>query len=285
MTILPDFERFIGIDWSGAKAGYGNKIQVAIAKKGESAPELFDLGVSWTRQSVMNWLTDERAAGLVSLIGFDFSFAPPFVDHSSFLPGETEEETAADFWSYVDAECNDEDLGAASFLEARRGRYFYLGAMDGEKAPYMRLRACEKRFNALGGGKPSSIFDAIGAAQVAKASFAGMRVLHRLKHHYSIWPYQEPVNSCIVEIYCRLFLKEATGAGKKIRDYGQLNHALARLNSLPVLAMNDVLSDDQSDALIAAAGLRHFASKMECWRPSGLKDEVRRTEGWTFGVF
>src|SRR3546814_3948991 len=44
----------------------------------------------------------------------------------------------------------------------------------------MHFRQCKLAFNAKGGGKASTVYDAIGAAQVAKASFAGMRLLHHL---------------------------------------------------------------------------------------------------------
>src|SRR3546814_17701025 len=87
-------------------------------------------------------------------------------------------QSARAFWAYVDGACEDEDLGAASFLEHRHRRHFYFGAGDGRKADFMHFRQCELAFNAAGGGKASTVYDAIGAAQVAKASFAGMRLLH-----------------------------------------------------------------------------------------------------------
>ena len=38
------------------------------------------------------------------------------------------------------------------------------------------------------GETAASAYDAIGAAQVAKASFAGMRLLHRIDGKVAIWP-------------------------------------------------------------------------------------------------
>ena len=38
------------------------------------------------------------------------------------------------------------------------------------------------------------------AAQVAKASFSGMRVLHRLRGSYAIWPFDPPGPRTVVEI-------------------------------------------------------------------------------------
>ena len=96
--------------------------------------------------------------------------------------------TAREFWAYVDASCDDEDLGAASFLETAHRRHFYFGIADGVKADFMHFRQCDARLNAQGGRKTASAYDAIGAAQVAKASFSGMRLLHRLDGKVAIWP-------------------------------------------------------------------------------------------------
>src|SRR3546814_363129 len=107
----------------------------------------------------------------------------------AYLPGDVTAADAKSFWAYVDRVCDDEDLGAASFLETHHRRHFYFGAADGTKADFLHHRICEHAFNATGGGKASTIYDAIGAAQVAKASFAGMRLLHRLAGHIPIWPF------------------------------------------------------------------------------------------------
>lgn len=280
----PRFDRFIAIDWSGAKAAYGHKIKVAIAERGDHPPKLIRQDEKWIRSEVLLWLRTQAESGPPSLIGFDFSFAPPFVDEGAFLPGEDSAETGPEFWAYIEHNTDDVDFGAASFLEARRGRYFYLGAKDGAKSDFMRLRACEKRFNAQGGGKPSSVFDAIGAAQVAKASFAGMRVLNQLQADVPIWPFEAPGTNCIVEIYCRLFIRHARGRGLKVRNWDDLNEALLALGSKPISKTWAGLNDDESDALIGAAGLRALADEPKYWNPEGLSASVRATEGWTFGV-
>ena len=81
--------------------------------------------------------------------------------------------TAREFWAYVDAHSDDEDLGAASFLETAHRKHFYFGIADGVKADFMHFRQCDASLNAQGGRKIASAYDAIGAAQVAKASFSG----------------------------------------------------------------------------------------------------------------
>ena len=172
----------------------------------------------------------------------------------------------------------------ASSRRAHR-RHFYFGAADGTKRDFLHHRACEKAFNAKGGGKASSAYDAIGAAQVAKASFAGMRLLHRLGGRVPVWPMDAPraAGSLVVEIYTRAFIRLAGLSGRKVRTRDQLVQALVALGSQPGDARG-WLSDHETDALIAAAGLRAIAGDELYWNPSGLTAEIARTEGWTFGI-
>ena len=158
-----------------------------------------------------------------TLFGFDFSFAPPLIERGEYLPGEPGvPKTAREFWAYVDSRADDEDLGAASFLERAHRRHFYFGIADGVKAGFMHFRQCDARLNAQGGRKTASAYDAIGAAQVAKASFSGMRFLHRVNGKVAIWPMDTlpEQGSAIVEIYTRIYLRRAGMTGAKLRSRG-----------------------------------------------------------------
>jgi hypothetical protein len=282
---VPEITTCVAIDWSGAKGRRHKGIAIAEAR-GDDAPQLVRPGHVWSREEVLDWLL-ERAAEGPTLFGFDFSFAPPFVERGAYLPGEEDiPEEARSFWAYVDRTCDDEDLGAASFLERAHRRHFYFGAADGVKAGFMHFRRCEVAFNARGGGKASSVYDAIGAAQVAKASFSGMRLLHHLGNVVAIWPFDDPIprdRSAVVEIYSRLFLKAARTSGRKLRSIEALNAALAELGSPPT-RIASWLTDHETDALVTAAGMRaHLANPM-AFAPPGLKPNIARTEGWTFGI-
>ncbi|HMI40014.1 MAG TPA: hypothetical protein VK485_02140 [Sphingomicrobium sp.] len=278
------FTAFVAIDWSGAKGSRHKGIAIAEAR-GTEPPRLIDPGRVWSRQAVLDWLLD-RAKVEPTLFGFDFSFAPPFGERGAYLPGEAEvPANARSFWAYVDSRSDDDDLGAASFLEKVHRRHFYFGIADGVKADFVRHRICEAVFNARGGGKASSVYDAIGAGQVAKASFAGMRLLHRLEGQVAIWPFDvvPPGSSGVVEIYSRVFLKAARTSGRKLRSAEALNAALANLGSPPTKIV-DWLTDHQTDALVTAAGMRALAANPSAFSPPGLTPEIARTEGWTFGV-
>jgi hypothetical protein len=278
------FAATVAIDWSGAKGRRHKGIAIAEAR-GDGAPRLVRPGHVWSRSEVLDWLL-QRAANEPTLFGFDFSFAPPFAERGAYLPGEVGVPgSARDFWAYVEANSDDEDMGASSFLERVHRRHFYFGIADGVKSDFMHFRQCDLRLNALGGRKTASAFDAIGAAQVAKASFAGMRLLHRIDGRVAIWPMDPlPENgSATVEIYTRIYLRHAGMSGKKLRTRADLNRALAGLGSEPV-RLSFEPSDHQTDALVTAAGMRAHLRHPQAFDPPGLTPELARTEGWTFGI-
>ena len=126
----------------------------------------------------------------------------------------------------------------------------------------------------------------IGAAQVAKASFSGMRFLRRLDGKVAIWPMDPlPQNgSVVVDIYTRIYLRRAGLTGVKLRSRTELNRALKGLGSPPARLRFEP-NDHQTDALVTAAGMRALArDEPRAFTPHGLTPEIARTEGWTFGV-
>jgi hypothetical protein len=279
------FASYVAIDWSGAKGHRHKGIAIAEAR-GEAAPRLVRAGHIWSREEVLAWLL-RRAAKEPTLFGFDFSFAPPIAERGEYLPGEPDvPRTAREFWAYVDSRSFDEDLGAASFLEIAHRPHFYFGIADGVKADFVRFRQCDARLNAQGGRKTASAYDAIGAAQVAKASFAGMRLLHRLDGKVAIWP-MNPLpqhGSAVVEIYTRIYLRRAGLTGVKLRSRADLNVALKGVGSPPIRLRFEP-NDHQTDALVTAAGMRALAiQETRAFDPHGLTPEIARSEGWTFGV-
>jgi hypothetical protein len=282
---LKHFESYIAIDWSGAKGKRHKGIAIAEARGG-AAPRLIRAGHIWSREEVLEWLLS-RAAKKPTLFGFDFSSVPPLIERGEYLPGESDvPRTAREFWAYVDRLSTDEDLGAASFLEQTHRRHFYFGIADGVKARFMHFRQCDRRLNAQGGRKIASTYDAIGAAQVAKASFSGMRLLHRLDGKVAIWP-MDPLperGSVVVEIYTRIYLRRAGMTGVKLRNRADLNRALKGLGSPPARLRFEP-NDHQTDALVTAAGIRQLVlAEPRAFDPEGLTPNIAQTEGWTLGV-
>jgi hypothetical protein len=282
---MPRFTRFACADWSGAKGSRHPGIALAVCAAGDEAPHLVTPPDKvWSRQAIADWLLAQDDD---LLIGFDFSFAPPFMERGSYLPGDDVPTSAREFWAYVDHVCNELDLGVASFLERRHRRHFYFGAADGTKSDYLFWRQCEL-LNTNSSGKASTVYDAIGASQVAKASFAGMRLLHQLRDAVAIWPFAPlPERGKVaLEIYTTIAAR-AAGVAKgrsKIRDASGLDLALETLGSKPHLPLNRY-TDHATDALITAAWLRNVAGNPQLWAPDALNFEIAATEGWTFGVF
>ena len=282
---VPRFTSFACIDWSGAKGSRHPGIALAVCKTGTAAPSLIaPPGREWSRQGIADWLLIQTGN---LLVGFDFSFAPPKMERGEYLPGDTTPDNARDFWAYVDATCDDEDLGAASFLEQHHRRHFYLGAADGRKADFMHWRRCDALSILGDSGKTSCVFDAIGASQVAKASFAGMRMLNKVGRKLPVWPFDPlpPHGPAIVEIYTSIAAR-ASGVRKgrsKIRDAVALDVALNAFDTEPHKPL-DRYTDHATDAIVTAAWLRHVARNPALWAPSMLTEEIAATEGWTFGV-
>lgn len=281
------FDTFVGIDWSGAKGVRHRGIAVAVAEAGDGAPRLVvpPSPAGWARGEVADFL--EGLPGRV-LAGFDFSFAPPYVGRGpgargAYLPGLETADDGPGFWAHVDAQSDDADYGAAGFMGGAARPHFWMGAADGRKADFLHWRVCEQAFNAGGGGKASTLFDCVGAAQVAKASLAGMRVLNRLRGSYAVWPFDPVGERTLVEIYGRAMLRHAGGRGLKIRDVAALDGALAMLGSGP-MAEHGPFNDNQTDALVTAAALRRLSAEARWWAPAELTAEIARTEGWTFGI-
>ncbi|HMC92287.1 MAG TPA: hypothetical protein VKI45_07475, partial [Allosphingosinicella sp.] len=141
------FSRFAAIDWSGAKGKRHKGIAIALCTAGDGAPRLVRPGHVWSRTEVLHWLLVE-AEKAPTLFGFDFSYAPPLLERGAYFPGESAPPAEAKaLWAYVDALCDDEDLGAASFMERHHRRHFYFGAADGVKRDFLHRRACEHAFN------------------------------------------------------------------------------------------------------------------------------------------
>ena len=226
---------------------------------------------------MLRWLL-QRAAKEPTLFGFDFSFAPPLIERGEYLPGEAGvPKTAREFWAYVDSRCDDEDLGAASFLEQVHRRHFYFGIADGVKAGFMHFRQCDARLNAQGGRKTASAYDAIGAAQVAKASFSGMRFLRHLDGKVAIWP-MDPLpehGSAVVEIYTRIYLRRAGMTGHEASVPSRTEPG-ARRPRQHAGAPRFEPSDHQTDALVTAAGMRQLAlTEPRAFDPVGLTPRYR----------
>ncbi len=289
------FSHFLGLDWSGAKGKRQKGIALALADAAGGPPVLVENKGGWGRNEVLAILRDSLPAD--TLVGMDLGISLPFADCGAFFPGWSESPaTARDLWAKIDAICADDpNLEASCFIDHpdiapfyRRdgGREGHLFRCDGATHGSGRFRVTEGAQASIG-CKPTSNFNLVGAAQVGKSSLTGMRMLHQLGSTASVWPI-DPLparGSVICEIYTTLAAIDAgrSASRSKIRDFDELNAALANLDSPPVTGKG-AIDDHSSDALITAAWLRKVANDPQIWAPKGLTPQLAQTEGWTFGA-
>ena len=289
------FSHFLAIDWSGAKGARHRGIALALADLGGGPPRLLRRDAPWSREDVLVLLRDDLPPD--TLVGMDLGIALPFADCGAFFPGwGGSPPDAKALWALIDDLCADdphlEAGGALSHSEL--ARYFrHGGAREGDRfhAPHAatregRFRVAEQAQRAMG-CRPVSNFNLVGAAQVGKSSLTGMRLLHRLDGALPVWPIDPlpQAGSVLVEIYTALASLAALPAhrGRKLRDHGVLNEALAAFGSGPVAGTGPI-DDHSADALLTAAWLRRNGDDARLWAPPALDRKLARTEGWTFGA-
>ena len=225
------FDRFVGIDWSGAKGPRQAGIQLSMARPGRGTPTRIESpsGHLWGRQAVFEWLLRAADAGVAAgtgpdpdadsgpvygpdsgtdtdwsdaaggsiLVGIDFAFAHPFSDENAYYPGLAgAPETPAALWQNVADICkNDAHLyGGAMFGAPGFGDYYLSPRNHG--APHYRSRRRVAELAAKASARaPSPTFKAIGADNVATGSMAGMRLIHALKAELgdalAVWPFEK----------------------------------------------------------------------------------------------
>jgi hypothetical protein len=286
---MRQFTQFACIDWSGAATERTPSIALAVAEAGRSVRLVTPDG-GWSRAKILHWLRDRADDGDNMLIGLDLSPALPFADTGAYFPGWSESPAdALALWALVDRLCADDPHFAASSFIAHpeAQRHFRQRSQRGDlfSGTMGRLRVVEHGQAELG-LRPYSCFNLVGAAQVGKSSLTGMRVLHQLRGHIPVWPF-DPVprtGPVIVEIYTSL---AALAAGRrvgrtKVRDAAGLSTALAALGAVAERPIR--IDDHATDALMTAAWLRSAAGDPALWSPRHMTDAIAATEGWTFGV-
>ena len=297
---VPEFDRYLALDWSGAKGARHKGIAMALAESDGGPPVLIDPpDGGWSRTEVMELLGDLPPR---TLVGADLGISLPYQDAGAFFPDWSDSpRNAKKLWAMIDDICADDPhLGANSFVTHHEAsRYFRHGKgnqgdrflLDGAITKEGRFRVTETAQRAQK-CRPVSNFNLVGAAQVGKSSLTGMRMLHQLRGRLNVWP-MDPVpdrssplkGSVLVEIYTGLASREAAnlGARTKLLTYADLNAALRALES-PEVDKTGEIDDHSSDALLSAAWLRKVASEPKRWAPRFLTAEIAWTEGWTFGA-
>ena len=282
------FDCFIGIDWSGARGPKLPGIQVAVCEDGRAAPRLVtNNGGPWRRSDLAAWLARACEDG-APLIGFDFSFTFPYCDRGAYFPDTDGPQDAAGLWQLIERACDGEpEYYGGPFREAAPWRDYFLSRGRRGLRYQTRHKQTELACLAQGLGRPESVFKLIGPSQVGMGSLAGIRLLAALKRevrNLAIWPFdtRRRGGPVVAEVFPRAFLAYAVQERRKVREHGPLAAALKVFGSAPYRGA--LPSDDAADAIILSAGLRARHGEKTLWQPAGMTEQIRRTEGWIFGV-
>lgn len=293
---LGKYERFIGIDWSGAKGPSLKGLQVAICEPGDMPPALVPpLGHQyWGRTEIFHWIVGEAQRRRI-LVGLDFAFAYPYCDRNAYFPDSNgSPKFAKELWQAVDSVCQTETekslYGGFLYRDPRSPFYEYFWYPKHKGAHFEGKRLRRTDLACLNKTRPSCPFKCLGADQVGSGSAAGMRALHLIDRNYAcffrIWPFDHLANSksTIVEIFPRLFLFAVNEDQRRLDHTGVTNAVLNRFGSKMLPRGIKVKSEDERDSIISAAAIRSLSSDIEIWRPEGLDEATRLHEGWIFGA-
>ena len=289
---MPHFDKFIGIDWSGAKGSKQGGLQIAVAGPDNDAPKLIspNEGNLWGRDDVFLWLSEtikrERA-----LIGFDFAFGYPHHDLGCYFPGMNKDPAHIfGLWELIDKTCKEaSNFYGGSFYKRKELPFhkYFLSPYGKGELYFPRKRITElfcKKVTA-----PHPTMKCIGPANVGTGSLAGMRFLHKLKKsldkEIEIWPFEKKRGrSVAVEIFPRLYFKQSGTNPQNWQDQEMINNALKYFDSKPIQQDWIPKREDEPDALVSAAALRSLTSNPAMWSaPDDYSSEVN-LEGWIFGV-
>ena len=289
---MPHFDKFIGIDWSGAKGSKQGGLQIAVAGPDNDAPKLIspNEGNLWGRDDVFLWLSEtiksERA-----LIGFDFAFGYPHHDLGCYFPGMNKDPAHIfGLWELIDKTCKEaSNFYGGSFYKRKELPFhkYFLSPYGKGELYFPRKRITElfcKKVTA-----PHPTMKCIGPANVGTGSLAGMRFLHKLKKsldkEIEIWPFEKKRGrSVAVEIFPRLYFRQSGTDPQNWQDQEMINNALKYFDSKPIQQDWIPKREDEPDALVSAAALRSLASNPAMWSaPDDYSSEVN-LEGWIFGV-
>ena len=288
------FDEFIAIDWSGSQALFSPSITIAIAPFQESSVSLITPpNKEWSRTHVAEWIINHAAYSKRLLIGIDSNFGYAASTVFKRLPNL---QTATELWSLIDSTCSQEsNFYAQAFWQDSLFCHDFWTA--GKKPPHFPEKRRQTELSCINEqlGFPENPFKLIGAKQVGKGGLSAMRMAHFLKmqlqEKIAFWPFDSQENCdaatiVIAEIYPRLFLKKANHGLSKVRDMKKLKDLLSffEAKSSPLSSLND----HQSDALIAAAGIRSLMDSNKtifnlenC--SSAFKKQLQ-IEGWILGV-
>jgi hypothetical protein len=294
------FERFIGIDWSGAATRSGQRIYVAEAHRQGGRITLHSVVRARDRGAVEAYLggaplehapawedwpgpapLDHRARRVVAM---DFAFG---------FPAAFEHPEAASDWSWADltswaasldsSNGTIEPIRRAIERDPEIARQFRLhGGADAR----MHLRLTDRHAT----NKAESVFHLIGPSQVGLGSITGIAMLHRLREvdGLAVWPFDPPeaidrASAVLVEAFPRMWLDRGLRKNQlpeRVRQFDAWRRWGVAFHEKAELAAAS--SGDALDSAAAAIGAARSCKTLPA--PENVPEEARLREGWIVGV-
>ncbi|MCP4079648.1 MAG: hypothetical protein GY743_05330 [Planctomycetaceae bacterium] len=196
-----DFDRFIGIDYSGAGTACSLQKGIAVYKASPTgqpikiqAPPTARRSRNWSRLALFDWLNEQLQSEQRLAIGIDHAFSFPISYYDEYQL-ESWPEFLKDFVLHWPTDSAD-----ATVQQFREGN-----ARNGD-AKAMRIT---DRWTA----GPKSVFQFDVQGSVAKSTHAGLPLLFRLREAFpkslQVWPFDgwepKPNHSVIFEVFPSLF--------------------------------------------------------------------------------
>jgi len=261
MTLDPSFERFIGIDYSGAQTPMSSLKGLRVYSTDRlTTPQEVEPPPSprkyWTRREVAEWLVERLSEGLPTLVGIDHGFSFPlqyFEQHGlpldwSFFLDDFQRHWPTDEDIYVDLVRE----GITGNVAARSGNPRW------RRVTELRARTAKSVFH----------FDVQGS--VAKSTHAGIPWLRYIRQHVKervhFWPFDgwslPPNRSVVTEVYPAIWSRAFPTDGR---------------------------TPDQQDAFVIVKWMQEAdcdGSLKKYFCPNIQPDEHKKAqiEGWILGV-
>lgn len=291
---LSHFRQFIAVDWSGAKGPRLPGIQVAACGKGNAPPKLIPpppRTSTWTRQGVWEYIVHCVGNNSPVLAAFDMGLGLPYLDREAYFPDHPQApRTIRQLWKAVERYGQrDADYygGAIAMPPSPFATYYNAPGHRGSRFDIGRHRLTEAVCRKW--TRPSSVFNGVGAGSVGMGSLAGMRLLHRIAHAprrtTAIWPVLSVPNPSlvVVEMFPRLYAKLAGQDPRAWRDPDFLQ-SIWSFYQTSTSRTPHPRTEDEMDALLSAAAIRHLSQNPVVWNPSQMTRKAAAFEGWIFGV-
>jgi hypothetical protein len=271
--VVRPFERFVGVDWSGAKDDRG-AVYLAEVVGREAPGRLVVLRVERSSRARVE-AELRRPTGRRTLVGLDFSFSFPAAFELAGRSDWSWEQLCA--WCDHLVESTGGDVRAALHMAAERPQFRLVPGDRAELFWRATERACHPR--------PASVQDlVVYQRQVTLGTIHGMAMLHRLRdvEHLAVWPFDgdrvETAPVVVGEIYPSMWLDPDIRKGRAADRPRQVEAWRTFTEGIDG-GVEELLarSGDALDALAVALALPSL-------RLEEPDDPLVAREGWILGV-